>query len=128
MLEPKNRIQKFSGLPQRLCQRPRAQWSRGGHSTSPPVRERRSTKRVVQEQYVTAAHEGASTELRYESLVDDAAERLPELLEVTRSDVSGAFASFHEQSVGRWRTDLSPEQLRDVEDEAGALLAELGYA
>jgi hypothetical protein len=30
-------------------------------------------------------------------------------------------------SVGRWRDELSPEQLADVEAEAGGLLAELGY-
>jgi hypothetical protein len=34
----------------------------------------------------------------------------------------------HDASLGRWRRDLSPEQLRDVEAEAGELLAELGYA
>jgi hypothetical protein len=32
------------------------------------------------------------------------------------------------RSVGRWRRDLSPEQVADVEHEAGALLLELGYA
>jgi len=31
-------------------------------------------------------------------------------------------------SVGRWRRDLTTEQMRDVEDEAGDLLADLGYA
>jgi hypothetical protein len=30
--------------------------------------------------------------------------------------------------VGRWRRDLTAEQVADVEAEAGALLAELGYA
>jgi hypothetical protein len=30
--------------------------------------------------------------------------------------------------VGRWRQDLTGEQLADVEAEAGELLAELGYA
>jgi hypothetical protein len=29
--------------------------------------------------------------------------------------------------VGRYRRDLTPEQLADVEDEAGLLLRELGY-
>jgi hypothetical protein len=33
----------------------------------------------------------------------------------------------HERSVGRWRSDLDPAQLADVEAEAGALLRELGY-
>jgi hypothetical protein len=74
--------------------------------------------------YVSAARASASVELRYESLVQDAVERLPELLGVPVAD---AFAGFHEQSVGRWRDDLSPEQLRDVEDEAGDLLSDLGY-
>jgi len=30
-------------------------------------------------------------------------------------------------SIGRYRRDLTPGQLADVEDEAGELLAELGY-
>jgi hypothetical protein len=29
--------------------------------------------------------------------------------------------------VGRWRRDLTAEQISDVEREAGALLHELGY-
>ena len=33
----------------------------------------------------------------------------------------------HGSSVGRWRRDLAAEQVADVEAEAGALLAELGY-
>ena len=74
--------------------------------------------------YVTAVREAATVELRYESLVDDAAERLPEVLGVP---VGEAFAGFRPDSIGRWRNDLSPEQVQDVEDEAGTLLAELGY-
>ena len=38
-----------------------------------------------------------------------------------------AFAAVHGSSVGRWRKDLSPEQIADVEAEAGGLLAHLGY-
>jgi len=34
----------------------------------------------------------------------------------------------HANSVGRWRQDLTDEQLADVEAEAGDLLAELGYS
>jgi hypothetical protein len=34
----------------------------------------------------------------------------------------------HAESVGRWRRDLTAEQLADVEAEAGPLLRELGYA
>jgi hypothetical protein len=33
----------------------------------------------------------------------------------------------HGSSLSRWRRDLTPEQMADVEAEAGALLAELGY-
>jgi hypothetical protein len=33
----------------------------------------------------------------------------------------------HDRSVGRWRRDLTAEQVADVEREAGALLRELGY-
>jgi sulfotransferase family protein len=74
--------------------------------------------------YVSAARAGASVELRYESLVHDAEELLPEALGVPVAD---AFAGFHEESVGRWRKELSPEQLRDVEAEAGDLLGAVGY-
>jgi Sulfotransferase family len=75
--------------------------------------------------YVGAARAEATVELRYESLVDDAQERLPTVLDAAVGD---AFAGFRPDSIGRWRNDLSPEQLRDVEEEAGALLGELGYA
>ena len=34
---------------------------------------------------------------------------------------------FTAESIGRYRRDLSDEQLADVEREAGPLLAELGY-
>ena len=45
-----------------------------------------------------------------------------------RDDLAESFAAAHANSVGRWRGDLTPEQLADVEAEAGDLLAELGYA
>jgi hypothetical protein len=35
--------------------------------------------------------------------------------------------TFRDSSIGRWRRELTPEQLADVEAEAGSLLAELGY-
>jgi hypothetical protein len=38
-----------------------------------------------------------------------------------------AFAEVHASSLGRWRRELRPEQVADVEAEAGELLAELGY-
>ena len=39
-----------------------------------------------------------------------------------------ALDRFRDSSIGRWRKELTPEQLADVEAEAGPLLAELGYA
>ena len=83
--------------------------------------------------YVTAA--GAvperTVELRYEQLVADpaaAAAPVAERLGVAADLVTAAFAQAHDASVGRWRRDLTPEQLADVEREAGATLAALGYA
>jgi hypothetical protein len=42
--------------------------------------------------------------------------------------VSEVFAQAHDASAGRWRRDLTAEQLADVERDAGATLAALGYA
>ena len=39
-----------------------------------------------------------------------------------------SLADFRDSSIGRYARDLTPEQLADVEREAGALLHELGYA
>ena len=41
--------------------------------------------------------------------------------------VTAAFAEAHDTSAGRWRRDLTPEQLVDVEREAGEALVALGY-
>jgi hypothetical protein len=41
--------------------------------------------------------------------------------------VTAAFAEAHDTSAGRWRRDLTPEQLVDVEREAGEVLVALGY-
>ena len=83
--------------------------------------------------YVTAARAAPNrtVELRYEELVDDPEAATPPLahsLGVGSSELTDAFAAAHTNSVGRWRRDLTPEQLADVEAEAGDLLAELGYA
>lgn len=71
-------------------------------------------------------------DIRYESLVADpagtartVAERLA--VPAQAEDFATAFAAAHPRSVGRHRSVLSPEQLRAVEEEAGPLLAELGY-
>ena len=84
--------------------------------------------------YVTAARAAPeqTVELRYEALVADpdarGATASRRRSTRTRRRSRAAFAEVHADSVGRWRKDLTPEQLADVEAEAGALLAELGYA
>jgi Sulfotransferase family len=82
--------------------------------------------------YVTAARaaRGRTVELRYEELVadpDGVSAALARTLGVDELELSQAFATAHASSVGRWRRELTPEQLADVEAEAGTLLAELGY-
>jgi hypothetical protein len=82
--------------------------------------------------YVTAAREAPerTVQLRYEELVADpgaATTPLAHMLGVGGEQLSEAFAEAHANSVGRWKRDLTPEQLADVEAEAGPLLAELGY-
>ena len=42
-------------------------------------------------------------------------------------ELAVALGAAHRESVGRYRDDLSPEQLADVLDEAGGLLGSLGY-
>jgi hypothetical protein len=72
-----------------------------------------------------------TVELRYEALVENPhaeADRIAEALDSGAEPLRRAFAEVHGSSVGRWRRDLSPEQVADVEAEAGGLLAELGYA
>lgn len=76
--------------------------------------------------YVTAARAGATVEVRYESLRDSAGE-LARVLGVGDAELVRALAGFHAESIGRWRVDLTPEQIADVEAEAGDLLTELGY-
>jgi len=82
--------------------------------------------------YVTAArrrHE--ALELRYEQLVcdrDAAASLLASALGTDPARVRWSLQPAHDRSVGRWRRELSAEQVDDVEREAGELLAELGYA
>ena len=82
--------------------------------------------------YVTAA--GAVPDrtvvLRYEQLVADprgAAAPVAEQLGVAVELVADAFSGVHDRSAGRWREDLTCEQLGDVENEAGEALVALGY-
>lgn len=82
--------------------------------------------------YVTAAQAvpERTVTLRYEDLVADpalAATPVAERLGVAVTEVAEVFGRVHDRSAGRWRRDLTPEQLDDVEREAGPLLRELGY-
>jgi Sulfotransferase family len=68
--------------------------------------------------------------LRYEALVESPhteADRMAEALGSEPEPLRRAFAKVHGSSLGRWRRDLAPEQIAEVEAEAGELLAELGY-
>jgi sulfotransferase family protein len=82
--------------------------------------------------YVTAARAvpERTVELRYEQLVAEpeaAAGDVAEALGVDAALVAERFAQVHDRSAGRWRRDLTPEQLADVEREAGETLVMLGY-
>jgi hypothetical protein len=84
-------------------------------------------------QYVTAARAvpERTIELRYESLAadpDGAAELVAHHLGSDPEPLARAFAGAHDASIGRWRRDLTAEQVEDVEREAGVLLEALGYA
>jgi hypothetical protein len=83
--------------------------------------------------YVTAAGVAPdrTVEVRYEQLVTDpaaAAAPVAAALGVDAPLVTAAFAEAHDTSAGRWRRDLTPDQLADVEREAGQALAAHGYA
>ncbi|MGD0716218.1 MAG: hypothetical protein ABSB24_18905, partial [Gaiellaceae bacterium] len=82
--------------------------------------------------YVTAARvlPERTVEIRYETLVFAPlveAERVAAALDIAADPLRAALGNAHATSVGRWRHDLSSDQLADVEQEAGDLLAELGY-
>jgi hypothetical protein len=64
--------------------------------------------------------------VRYEGL-SAAAGAIAAHLEVDAAPLASSLSGFHDRSIGRFRTDLSPEQLADVERVAGPLLRELGY-
>lgn len=80
--------------------------------------------------YVTAARSGEPYEIRYERLVEDpdaVARDLAARLDAPEAALRSALRRVHRESVGRYRRDLSSEQLADVVAEAGGLLRELGY-
>jgi hypothetical protein len=78
--------------------------------------------------YVTAARSVPDRVLhvRYEALAESAP-RLAEHLGIAVEPLEQALSRFHDRSIGRFRSDLSAEQLADVERVAGSLLQELGY-
>jgi hypothetical protein len=75
--------------------------------------------------YVLAASR-AQLRLRYESMREDALQ-LVDALGVGEAAVAQAFGDFRPGSIGRWREDLTAQQLADVEAEAGDALRSLGY-
>ena len=84
------------------------------------------------QRYVTAARSAAGEllEIRYETLAAapiDVAGQLASYLDAPVDPLSAALAETHSASIGRYRRDLTDEQLAEVDAEAGDLLRELGY-
>jgi len=83
--------------------------------------------------YLVAARTGApqaTLEVRYEALARDpdaTAAHVADHIEADARELATALRDVHAQSVGRWRRDLTEQQVADVEAEAGPLLRELGY-
>jgi protein-tyrosine sulfotransferase len=82
--------------------------------------------------YVTAARTAKERthELRYEELVEDpsaVAGTVAAFLDLEPEPLAASLASAFDRSVGRWQRELSAGQVKDVEEEAGNLLKELGY-
>ena len=83
-------------------------------------------------QYVSAARSSGVpvVEVRYERMAADPAATANDLaraLDAPPGPLVDALRAVHVSSVGRWRRDLTPDELADVEAEAGPLLAGLGY-
>jgi Sulfotransferase family len=82
--------------------------------------------------YVAAARNasGQVLELRYEDVTRDAAASASALglhLDAPAHAIEEALEAAHDTSVGRYRNDLSEQQLADVMAEAGDVLRDLGY-
>ena len=74
--------------------------------------------------------EPAALEVRYEELAASpasVAHTLAAHLDAPEDTLASALGRAHGTSVGRYRDDLTEEQLEDVLAEAGDLLRELGY-
>ena len=83
--------------------------------------------------YMTAAQAApsATVEVRYEELAADpetASERLAAHIGADPVILARALSRMHAESVGRWRRNLTPEQVAEVESEAAELMEELGYS
>jgi hypothetical protein len=119
-----------------------AQQSYGAHARFWVEPERREEFEAASEarraawawrRYVSAARAAPerTVELRYEALVGDPhgeADRVADALGAAGEALRRAFSEVHGASVGRWRRDLTAEQVAEVEAEAGELLSDLGYA
>ena len=82
--------------------------------------------------YVSAARAvpERTLEIHYEELVTEprvAATRVAEYLDLELEPLAESLSKAFDRSVGRYMKDLTPDQRADVEEEAGALLRELGY-
>ncbi len=80
--------------------------------------------------HAAALRADGALEIRYEQMAADperVAGELARHLDAPAAPLAVALAGAHAASVGRYRTDLSADQLADVEAEAGALLREVGY-
>jgi hypothetical protein len=77
---------------------------------------------------------GQYHEVRYEALANHSDEEVEHLLDFAGISVPTSRKRFrqaadraHADSVGRWRRELSTEQLAQIDAEAGQLLQQLGY-
>ena len=82
--------------------------------------------------YVSAARAvpERTLEIHYEELVTEprvVATRVAEYLDLDLEPLAESLSKAFDRSVGRYMKDLTPDQRADVEEEAGALLRELGY-
>ena len=83
--------------------------------------------------YVSAARSapaGRVRDVRYELLSlnpDAVADSLADFMGVPLEPLADALRGAHSASVGRWRRDLTADELAEVEAECGELLVELGY-
>lgn len=83
--------------------------------------------------YVTAARRAGERafEIRYERLVESphrVAADLGEFLEIPAEFLVVPLEQAQGSSIGRYRRDLPASDLAEINQEAGPLLSELGYA